>query len=77
MKNQRMSRRELIYRFIVAEIESKGYPPTVREIGAAVGLASSSTAHAHLERLERDGLIRRDPSKPRAIKVIGEWPSEG
>lgn len=72
-----ISRHELIFRFLVAEIESNGYPPTVREIGEAVGLASSSTVHSHLERMERDGLIRRDPKKPRAIKVIGEWPSEG
>jgi repressor LexA len=48
----------------------KGYPPSVREIGDAVGLASSSTVHAHLETLEREGFIRRDPTKPRAIELL-------
>ncbi|MCC6946084.1 MAG: transcriptional repressor LexA, partial [Thermomicrobiales bacterium] len=47
-----------------------GYPPTVRDIGKAVGLASSSTVHAHLANLERIGLLRRDPSKPRAIELL-------
>src|ERR671937_782699 len=48
-----------------------GYPPTVRDIGKAVGLASSSTVHAHLANLEKLGLLRRDPSKPRAIELLG------
>lgn len=48
----------------------KGYPPSVREIGEAVGLASSSTVHGHLARLENKGLIRRDPTKPRAIEIL-------
>jgi len=52
------------------EVKSKGYPPSVREIGEAVGLASSSTVHGHLARLENKGLIRRDPTKPRAIEII-------
>src|SRR5579862_8860202 len=47
-----------------------GYPPTVRDIGKAVGLASSSTVHAHLANLEKVGLLRRDPSKPRAIELL-------
>src|SRR5260370_22623929 len=47
-----------------------GYPPTVRDIGKAVGLASSSTVHAHLANLEKIGLLRRDPSKPRAIELL-------
>ena len=56
--------------FIKAEIEDKGYPPSVREICAAVGLRSTSTVHAHLNQLEAQGLIRRDPTKPRALEVI-------
>jgi len=50
-------------------VRSKGYPPSVREIGEAVGLASSSTVHGHLDRLEKKGLIRRDATKPRAIEI--------
>lgn len=56
--------------FIKAEIEDKGYPPSVREICAAVGLRSTSTVHAHLNHLEAQGLIRRDPTKPRALEVL-------
>lgn len=57
-------------RFIKEEVKRKGYPPSVREIGEAVGLASSSTVHGHLARLESKGLIRRDPTKPRAIEIL-------
>lgn len=56
--------------FIRGEIHRKGYPPSVREIGTAVGLSSSSTVHSHLAALEAKGLIRRDPSKPRALEVL-------
>jgi len=56
--------------FIRSEIHRKGFPPSVREIGQAVGLSSSSTVHAHLAALEAKGLIRRDPSKPRALEVF-------
>lgn len=56
--------------FIIKESASKGYPPSVREIGAQLGLSSSSTVHNHLAALESKGYIRRDPSKPRAIEVI-------
>ena len=56
--------------FIKAEIEEKGYPPSVREICAAVGLRSTSTVHAHLNHLEEQGLIRRDSTKPRALEVL-------
>ena len=63
-------RQEAILEFIKNEVKSKGYPPSVREIGEAVGLASSSTVHGHLERLEGKGLIRRDPTKPRAIEIL-------
>jgi repressor LexA len=68
----KLSRRQLdILAFIKEEVSQKGYPPSVREIGEAVGLASSSTVHGHLARLEKKGLIRRDPTKPRAIEVLG------
>ena len=56
--------------FIKREIEDKGYPPSVREICAAVGLRSTSTVHAHLNHLEEQGLIRRDSTKPRALEVL-------
>lgn len=63
-------RQEDILAFIKDEVRTKGYPPSVREIGEAVGLASSSTVHGHLARLESKGLIRRDPTKPRAIEIL-------
>ena len=63
-------RQQDILDFIKSEVKSKGYPPSVREIGAAVGLASSSTVHGHLARLESKGFIRRDPTKPRAIEIL-------
>ncbi len=63
-------RQEAILAFIKEEVKTKGYPPSVREIGEAVGLASSSTVHGHLARLESKGLIRRDPTKPRAIEIL-------
>jgi len=59
----------LILEFIRKELESKGYPPSVREICAAVGLKSTSTVHAHLNRLEEEGYIRRDATKPRAMEL--------
>ncbi|MBP2240230.1 repressor LexA [Cytobacillus eiseniae] len=63
-------RQQDILNFIKEEVKLKGYPPSVREIGEAVGLASSSTVHGHLARLETKGLIRRDPTKPRAIEIL-------
>jgi repressor LexA len=60
-----------IFDFVVKYAEKHGYPPTVREIGEAVGLASPSTVHAHLANLERAGLLKRDPSKPRALDLVG------
>jgi repressor LexA len=63
-------RQQHILEFIKDEVRKKGYPPSVREIGEAVGLASSSTVHGHLARLETKGLIRRDPTKPRAIEIL-------
>ena len=61
-------RREILD-FIAAQLRERGYPPSVREIGEAVGLASTSTVHAHLKTLQRQGYLRRDPTKPRAIEV--------
>ncbi len=66
------ARQQQILDFIKAEVRAKGYPPSVREIGEAVGLASSSTVHGHLDRLEKRGLIRRDKTKPRAIEILDE-----
>jgi repressor LexA len=61
-------RREILD-FIAAQLRERGYPPSVREIGEAVGLTSSSTVHAHLTTLQKQGYLRRDPTKPRAIEV--------
>jgi repressor LexA len=63
-------RQQEIFDFIKRYSARHGYPPTVRDIGKAVGLASSSTVHAHLANLEKVGLLRRDPSKPRAIELL-------
>jgi repressor LexA len=64
-------RQQEIFDFIKRYCEQNGYPPTVRDIGRAVGLASSSTVHAHLANLEKLGLLRRDPTKPRAMELLG------
>jgi repressor LexA len=64
-------RQQEIWSFLVEYVDRHGYPPTVREIGEAVGLASPSTVHAHLANLERAGLLKRDPTKPRALELIG------
>ena len=66
-----------ILEFIRREIEDKGYPPSVREICAAVGLKSTSTVHAHLNQLEKRGFIRRDPTKPRALEVLDNSVARG
>jgi repressor LexA len=58
-----------IYEFLKSYTESKGYPPSVREICEAVSLRSTSTVHGHLKRLEKKGMIKRDPSKPRALEI--------
>lgn len=63
-------RQQAILDYIQQNVQEKGYPPSVREIGEAVGLASSSTVHGHLSRLEKKGYIRRDPTKPRAIELL-------
>jgi repressor LexA len=64
-------RQQEIWTFLVEYVDLHGYPPTVREIGEEVGLASPSTVHAHLANLERAGLLKRDPTKPRALELIG------
>jgi repressor LexA len=63
-------RQQQIFEFIKRYTHEKGYPPTVRDIGRAIGLTSSSTVHAHLANLERAGVLRRDPTKPRAMEVL-------
>lgn len=68
------SRQKQILSYIKDMLRAKGYPPSVREIGEAVGLSSSSTVHSHLAKLEELGFIRRDPTKPRAIDVLEETP---
>jgi len=64
-------RQQQIWNYLVEYVDRHGYPPTVREIGERVGLASPSTVHAHLANLERAGLLRRDPTKPRALELLG------
>jgi repressor LexA len=64
-------RQQQIWNYLVEYVDGHGYPPTVREIGERVGLASPSTVHAHLANLERAGLLRRDPTKPRALELLG------
>ncbi len=72
------ARQQEIWDFLVDYVGRRGYPPTVREIGQAVGLASPSTVHAHLANLERAGLLRRDPTKPRALELnVERRPAEG
>ena len=63
-------RQSEIFEFIKGHLDNTGYPPTVREIGSAMGLHSPSTVHAHLAKLEKLGVLRRDPSKPRAIEIL-------
>jgi repressor LexA len=70
-------RQREIWSFLVDYVDRHGYPPTVREIGGAVGLASPSTVHAHLANLERAGLLRRDPTKPRALELVGRAKGAG
>lgn len=71
-------RQREVYEFVVRYADDHGYPPTVREIGEAVGLASPSTVHAHLANLERAGYLRRDPTKPRALELTRrERPAAG
>ncbi len=71
MKKPRGDNQQKILEFIKSEVQSKGYPPSVREIGDAVGLKSTSTVHGHLTRLEKKGLLHRDSMKPRAMEILG------
>jgi repressor LexA len=70
--NDLTDRQRQVLEFIDAQIRERGYPPSVREIGEAVGLSSSSTVHAHLAALQDKGYLRRDPTKPRAIELVYE-----
>jgi SOS regulatory protein LexA len=73
MANGRISKKqEEILTYIKSQILEKGYPPAVREICAAVNLKSTSSVHSHLETLEKNGYIRRDPTKPRAIEIVDD-----
>lgn len=73
MANGRITpKQKEIYEYIREQIREKGYPPAVREIGEAVHLRSTSSVHSHLETLEKNGYIRRDPAKPRAIEICDE-----
>ena len=71
------ARQQRILEFIERTVRERGYPPTVREIGEAVGLTSSSSVHAQLANLERKGLLRKDPTKPRAMTLAEERRAEG
>ncbi|MCJ7436157.1 MAG: transcriptional repressor LexA [Acidimicrobiia bacterium] len=72
MTEQLTDRQRQVLEFIDAEVRERGYPPSVREIGEAVGLSSSSTVHAHLAALQEKGFLKRDPTKPRALELIYE-----
>lgn len=72
MQRPRGDNQQRILDFIKSEIQTKGYPPSVREIALAVGLKSTSTVHGHLQRLEKRGLLHRDAMKPRAMEVVGD-----
>ncbi len=71
MNKKPNDKQQQILDFVNRQVEDNGYPPSVREICSAVGFKSTSTVHGYLERLEKDGLITKDPSKPRALRVIG------
>ncbi|ATD48704.1 transcriptional repressor LexA [Clostridium perfringens] len=68
--NENSDKQTQIYNFLIEFTKSKGYPPSVREICQAVSLKSTSTVHGHLKRLEKKGLIYRDPTKPRALEIV-------
>lgn len=71
MNRKPNGRKQQILDFVNKQVEEKGYPPSVREICAAVGFKSTSTVHDYLEKLEKEGLIKKDAAKPRALKVVG------
>lgn len=70
MQKKCSDKQQLIIDFVKSQVEEKGYPPSVREICKAVGFKSTSTVHAYLEKLEKSGVIQKDPTKPRALKVM-------
>src|SRR3954465_7025960 len=70
-------RQKEIFEYVKTYGREHGYPPTVRDIGKAIGLTSSSTVHAHLANLEKLGLLKRDPTKPRAIELLGQAARRG
>ena len=72
MPTRQGTSQDRILAYLKSELKTKGYPPTVREICDAVGLRSTATVHDHLQRLEKRGLIRRDPTKPRALEILSE-----
>jgi repressor LexA len=74
--DQLTPRQQEILDYINKEIKEKGYPPSIREIGQAIGLRSSSTVHAHLEKLQSLGYLRRDPTKPRALGILRQEEEE-
>ncbi|RCX10362.1 SOS-response transcriptional repressor LexA [Anaerobacterium chartisolvens] len=73
MQKKLTEKQQKILDFVNSEVEEKGYPPSVREICRAVGFKSTSTVHGYLEKLEKEGLIRKDPTKPRALKVVNPY----
>ena len=70
MSQDLTDRQRQVLEFIDTEVRTRGYPPSVREIGDAIGLSSSSTVHAHLAALQDKGFIKRDPAKPRAMELV-------
>jgi len=72
MQEKLNEKQQRIIDFVNKQVEEKGYPPSVREICSAVGFKSTSTVHAYLEKLEKKGLIHKDPTKPRALRVVDE-----
>ncbi len=77
MSSKISNKQKMILDFLDKEIHEKGYPPSVREICQAVGLKSTSTVHGYLKRLEKKGLIKKDPTKPRALKVLNGGNKDG
>ena len=71
MQKKSNDKQQKILEFVNRQVEEKGYPPSVREICSAVGFKSTSTVHSYLEKLKKNGIIQKDPTKPRALKVVG------
>jgi len=72
MKSERTKKEKEILEFVNFHVLKNGYPPSVREICKAVGFKSTSTVHSYLRKLEKEGLLKKDPSKPRALKIVGK-----